>query len=272
MLKKGFEGWYFKHQKEGESLAFIPGHAESGAFIQMISSSGSRQFEINNLTVQHGIIRADKCIFSHKGMVIDLPGVAGKIEYGPLSPLDSDIMGPFRFLPMECSHGVISMCHTLDGSVSIEGTVTDFSGGRGYIEKDSGTSFPRSYLWLQCNDFPEDCSVMLSIASIPFAGLSFTGCICALLYKGREYRLATYKGVKLILQGPEHIRLSQGKLILEADIYNSGEGFSLRSPVEGRMSGIIRESSNVGLSLRLWDRGVKVLDLASPYAVFEYVV
>jgi hypothetical protein len=78
MLKKGFEGWYFKHQKEGESLAFIPGHAESGAFIQMISSSGSRQFEINNLTVQHGIIRADKCIFSHKGIVIDLPGVAEK--------------------------------------------------------------------------------------------------------------------------------------------------------------------------------------------------
>ena len=35
--------------------------------------------------------------------------------------------------------------------------------GLGYAEKDSGTSFPRSYLWMQCNDFSEPCSVMVSI-------------------------------------------------------------------------------------------------------------
>ena len=32
--QKGFEGWYFKHQKGDDMVAFIPGRAESGAFIQ----------------------------------------------------------------------------------------------------------------------------------------------------------------------------------------------------------------------------------------------
>lgn len=35
--QKGFEGWYFKHQKGDDMVAFIPGQAESGAFIQLIS-------------------------------------------------------------------------------------------------------------------------------------------------------------------------------------------------------------------------------------------
>ena len=34
--QKGFEGWYFKHQKGDDMVAFIPGKAESGAFIQQI--------------------------------------------------------------------------------------------------------------------------------------------------------------------------------------------------------------------------------------------
>jgi hypothetical protein len=271
MLKKGFEGWYFKHQKEGETVAFIPGHAESGAFIQMINSRGSRHFDVESLTVQHGVIRADSCLFSRKGVIIDLPGINGKIDYGRVSPLSSDIMGPFKFLPMECRHGIISMHHTLKGSLSIDGASTDFTGGNGYIEKDSGTSFPRSYLWLQCNDFPAKCSVMLSIAHIPFAGLSFTGCICAIIYEGKEYRLATYNGVRIKRWDSEHIRLTQGRLTLEADISSQAEGYALRSPIEGQMSGTIRESSNVRLHLRLWDRDKKLIDQISPYAAFEYV-
>ena len=34
--QKGFEGWYFKHQKGDDMVAFIPGRAESGDFIQLI--------------------------------------------------------------------------------------------------------------------------------------------------------------------------------------------------------------------------------------------
>lgn len=118
--QKGFEGWYFKHQKGDDMVAFIPGKAESGAFIQLISQEGARQFEISNLTVRDSVIRADGCWFSRQGCYISLPGISGDITYGPFAPLGSDIMGPFRFFPMECRHGVLSMAHTLQGRVLLE--------------------------------------------------------------------------------------------------------------------------------------------------------
>ena len=58
-VQKGFEGWYFKHQKGDDMVAFIPGRAESGAFVQMISQEGARQFAIEDFSVRHGVIRAD---------------------------------------------------------------------------------------------------------------------------------------------------------------------------------------------------------------------
>ena len=269
--QKGFEGWYFKHQKGNDMVAFIPGRAESGAFIQLISQEGARQFEISNLTVCDGVIQADECRFSRRGCRIALPGVSGEIAYGPFAPLSSDIMGPFRFFPMECRHGVLSMAHTLQGSITMDGHRHRFDGGLGYAEKDSGTSFPRSYLWLQCSDFPEPCSVMVSIAHIPFCKSSFCGCICAILHRGREYRLATYRGVAIRSFSPGHIRLSQGRLLLELDIAPSHAGHPLRAPQQGKMSSTIRESCNAHLRARLWKNGKPVFDLQSGHAAFEFV-
>ena len=97
--QKGFEGWYFKHQKGDDMVAFIPGRAESGDFIQLISREGARQFQVSDLTVRNGMIQADRCWFSSQGCHIELPGISGEIVYGPLAPLCSDIMGPFRFFP-----------------------------------------------------------------------------------------------------------------------------------------------------------------------------
>lgn len=269
--QNSFEGWYFKHQKGDDMVACIPGLAESGAFIQLISQEGTKQFEISNLTVHNGTIQADRCRFSQQGCQIELPGVSGEILYGSLTPLCSDIMGPFRFFPMECRHGVLSMAHTLQGSVTIDGQLHRFDGGLGYAEKDSGTSFPRSYLWMQCNAFPKPCSIMISIAHVPFWGRSFRGCICAIVYQGREYRLATYKGVKIQAFAPEHICLSQGSLQLELDILPSHGGHPLRAPQRGRMTSTIRESCNAHVRTRLRKRGTMIFDLQSNHAAYEYV-
>lgn len=269
--QKGFEGWYFKHQKGDDMVAFIPGLAESGAFIQVISQEGARQFEISHLTVGNGMIQADQCRFSRQGCHIELPGVHGEILYGSFLSLRSDIMGPFRFFPMECRHGVLSMAHSLQGSVTMDRHLHSFDGGLGYAEKDSGTSFPRSYLWMQCNDFPEPCSIMISIAHIPFWGSSFRGCICAVVYQGREYRLATYNGVTIQAFALEHIRLSQGSLLLELDILPSHVGHTLRAPLCGKMSSTIRESCNAHVRARLRKRGTTIFDLQSTHAAYEFV-
>lgn len=271
MGNKEFEGWYFKHHNSGKTIAFIPGKAKSGAFIQMLHDGGSQQFDVQSLRVANGVIKAGDCLFSKRGIVIDLPGVSGKITYGPLTPLRSDIMGPFRFFPMECRHGVISMDHTLTGSLTVHGDVYSFDNGRGYLEKDSGTSFPNSYMWLQCNDFSDPCSIMVAVARIPFAGMKFTGCICAIMFGGREYRLATYNGVRIHASGPDHICLSQNKLLLEIDVMTGDMGHPLRAPVRGQMSSTIRETSRASIRACLWDSGEKVFDMTSPCATFEYV-
>ena len=207
MWNPEFEGWYFKHQKGRDTVAFIPGQAKSGAFVQVIWPEGARCFPLPALHVDRKgeRIYAPGCRFGRDGISVDLPGIRGEISYGPLTPLRSDIMGPFRFFPMECRHGVLSMGHRLRGSLELPGRAVDFDGGLGYLEKDSGRSFPKSYLWLQCSDFSQPCSIFLSLARIPFCGLVFPGCICAVHFGGREYRFATYEGVKLLETGPDRI-------------------------------------------------------------------
>ena len=145
--QKGFEGWYFKHQKADDMVAFIPGRAESGAFIQLISQEGAQQFEVSNLTVRDGIIYADRCWFSGQGCHIELPGISGEIAYGPFVSLCSDIMGPFRFFPMECRHGVLSMAHTLHGSVIMDGHLHSFDGGLGILWQCFTAAFPWESGW-----------------------------------------------------------------------------------------------------------------------------
>ncbi len=269
MWNNRFEGWYFKHQKGEKTIAFIPGRAKNGAFIQVVTNEVSRHFDVPSLHVTDKIC-AGRCTFGTDGVTIDLPGIRGEIQYETLTPLHSDIMGPFRFLPMECRHSVISMRHKLTGSLMIEGYETTFDGGLGYIEKDSGRSFPSKYLWLQCNDFPTECSVMVSIAQIPFVVLHFTGCICAIVYEGREYRLATYGGVKIQNAGPKHILLSQGQLMLEIDIFQTETGHPLKSPLRGNMTGIVKECNRTVARFRLWESGRLVFDLTSRNAGFEY--
>lgn len=270
-MTKKFKGWYFKHQYGNDVVAFIPGTADSGNFIQVIADGRSEHFDIKNLTIRNNVIMADKCFFSRYVCHIDLPGIIGTIKYRNTTPLRSDIMGPFRRLPMQCRHGIVSMDHDLYGNLRINGRLHNFTGGKGYIEKDSGTSFPQSYQWLQCNNFSKKCSLMVSIAHIPFCCTSFTGCICAIIYNGVEYRFATYSGVKILVAQADHICLLQGNLLLEIDIRPSDSDYDLKSPKNGLMSGLIKESCNARIHVRLWKNKVPVMKLFSSHAMYEYV-
>lgn len=264
-----FEGWYYKQRSGDYMLAFIPGKAASGAFVQMIHSEGVRQFSMPNYRVKGDTIYTGDCVFSPQGLQVRLPGIEGKLRYGSLTPLRSDIMGPFAHLPMQCRHGIVSMRHRVDGRITVDGKTHIFQDGSGYAEKDSGRSFPRSYLWIQCNDFPLPCSFMLSIAHIPFLGFSFTGCICAIVYEGKEYRLATYHGVRILKSKAEEIRLRQGDLLLELHVHPFGVGHALSAPQRGKMTQTVRESCDAFVRLRLTKAGHTVVECESNRAVYE---
>ncbi len=280
-----FEGWYFKHQADGKTLAFIPGfhvdeEGRKSAFIQIITEESSWlvHYPISEFRVSGDRLRIQigRNLFTSSGIRIDIhtPEVCcrGTIRYGAFTPLRYDAMGLFRFLPgMECSHGVISLMHRLHGSLTVNGQHWNVNGGRGYIEKDWGTSFPKRYFWAQSNDFKERrCSIMVSAAEIPFAGKMFHGCIGVVWLKGKEYRLATYNGGYPAAWGPRGCILVRGRYRLDVQVLEQA-GQSLMAPVSGAMSRVIQESAACRVRFRFTENGIVLFDEVSPCASAEYV-
>jgi len=269
-----FEGWYYKHHAAGKSLALIPGRASDHAFIQVVTDSRAYHITYPLSVYQTGdVLRVGDNIFSRAGIKLDIHRpeltLSGEIIYSGLVPIRGDIMGPFRHFPMECRHGIFSMNHRLHGALTLDGISTDFTGGRGYIESDSGRSFPRAYTWVQCNVFETDCSIMAAVARIPFYGLRFWGCICVVWLEGRTYRLTTYNGVKIIRCQPGIIELKRGKyrLRVTADPKNSHQ---LKAPRTGKMDHIIREALSCPARFHFTE-GTRVLfDEHSCHASYEY--
>ena len=180
-------------------------------------------------------------------------------------------MGPFRFFAgMQCSHGVISMGHSLSGTLELNGEHLDFFDGIGYIETDRGRSFPTKYLWTQCLwDGPDQGSLMLAIATIPLPVGGFTGCICSVLYRGREYRLATYRGVKIEARSSSGAVIRQGRYRLEVELLSERRQ-PLRAPVEGRMERTIHESLCAEVRYRFWHGDSLLFQHTDSNASFEY--
>ena len=138
MLNNGFEGWYFKQQANGRTLALIPGRSRDTAFIQVVTDD--RVWHVGYpLSDYHkgNIVTIAGNRFTRDGIRLNIHGeglnLAGELAYTNLTPLKSDIMGPFRFFPMECRHSVISMGHRVVGDLNLNGEPLNFK-GRGYIE------------------------------------------------------------------------------------------------------------------------------------------
>ena len=280
-----FEGWYFKHQNpQGQTLALIPAfHIDRDgrrtASLQVISKDQAWWLEYPEaqLQVSRQPFQVQIGTSSFGGQGIDLHiqqdnlSLCGSLRYGPFTALRSDIMGPFRFFAgMQCAHGVISMGHSLEGALELNGECLDFSGGTGYIETDRGRSFPSKYLWTQCVwGGPERGSLMLAIAAIPLPVGGFTGCICSVLDHGQEYRLATYRGAKIEKWSPSGAVIRQGKYRLEVELLNERRQ-ALRAPVEGRMERTIHESLCAEVRYRFWHRDNLLFQHTDPNASFEY--
>lgn len=257
-----FNGYYYKHQKGDKTLCIIAGQAQAERFIQVVTDEFSETVPFT-----------EGNIFSTKGITLDIKtptiSLSGTIKYENLSPIKYDIMGPFRIIPMECKHKIISMRHSLEGKVVLNGETIDFTGGIGYMEQDSGRSFPAGYVWVHANDFEQPCAIMAAVASIPLYGLRFKGCICVIQYKGKEYRFATYCGVKILACTKNRIFLEQGKYKLEIRIKERNPQ-QLSAPTKGRMTRIVYESVSCYAEFRLYKDGALVFDLKSNHTSFEY--
>lgn len=278
--KHYFEGWYFKLvDAQADNLyALIPGVSlatteDSHAFIQVINGKTSETHYLTFDLDQFSYSSSDFSIsiagnhFSQEGLALSLEqdglSLHGRIQFGefhpwPVTILSPGVMGWYAYVPfMECYHGVLSFDHALHGQMENNGKVISFEGGRGYIEKDWGTSFPGYYIWIQSNHFGEsNVSLMASVANIPWLGTAFDGFIIGLVHQKRLYRFATYTGAKIIKlkTGSDRaiVHVSDGKFRIEMDVHRTSEGGELKAPRTGAMEQHIRECMTSVITVSLF--------------------
>lgn len=278
-MKDSFWGWYFKCQSDSGTLAVIPAVHQAGrkrtCTIQVITEEGSWTVGYPGKAFRRkkGGIYIGRNHFDENGiyLAVNTPKlhIKGRVSFGELTPLKYHIMGPFNHLPfLECSHDVRSMYHSVNGTVFVNGEKYSFQNGDGYWEGDKGKSFPKAYLWTQ--SFLPEGILMLSVATIPVGAFHFTGIIAVVLWKGKEYRLATYLGAGIIEIEEGMVRIHQGKLELEAQLLEATP-HPLRAPSKGRMVRTIHESVVSKVFYRFRKDGRTIFALESDKASFEQV-
>ncbi len=280
--KNYFEGWYFKLVDDhGENaLAIIPGisigkESPDHAFIQILDGVKAKSyyysFDINEFFAGRKIfeVHIGQNFFSEGYISLDLPVLKGKVYQRNFHPLRSTIFSPgimgwYSFVPrMECYHGIVSMHHSIDGKLTLEKNEIQFTNGIGYIEKDWGTSFPKCWIWMHSNHFEkEKISIMASLAHIPWMRNYFPGFICAFLM-GEEIEIfATYNGSKVyahIQNQVVYLTFTKGRKKLELEAH-PGNGASLRSPIQGLMTGKVNESLQAKIRLKYSESGVLIYE------------
>lgn len=284
--KNYFEGWYFKivSADERHALAFIPGismpadGSPAHAFVQILDGkncwSAYENFAAADFqpSDQKFELRLGNNFFSAEKMRLDLPQFSGEIRFENTTPWPKmlgapGVMGWFGFVPsMQCFHGVVSLDHGLVGALksAAMGREIDFTGGRGYIEKDWGRSFPKAYVWMQTNHFQSVAPIclMASVAHIPWLGSHFIGFLGGFWFEEKLYKFATYTGAKKSLK----ISSDTVELIFKNPktelrmLARKGATGELVSPLAGAMLGKINESMQATVEVEFLKNGCRVFE------------
>lgn len=217
-----FEGWYYKSvDARGEqSYAIIPGvflsdePAQHHAFVQVLDGVTGRstyhRYPAEDFRAAGGEldlrIGPNRFTAEYLSLQIESPEleISGELRFHGLQPWPvtlraPGIMGWYAWVPfMETYHGVVSLDHGIEGVLRVNGQPVDLTGGRGYIEKDWGRSFPAAWIWFQTNHFDRPgTSLTASMAIIPWLRGSFPGFIVGLWHGEVLYRFATYTGARV---------------------------------------------------------------------------
>ena len=276
-----FEGWYFKlvAKDRRSAMAIIPGISMDRAggqhaFVQCIDgiAASSRYYRFSaegfHAARRSFAVNIDENYFSTTRVALNIDGLSGAVNLydhhrWPRSVLSPGAMGWYSFVPgMQCYHGILSLDCALDGSLVYNGHEVDFSGGRGYIEKDWGRSFPSSWIWMQCNHFDIDgLSLTCSLARVPWIGRSFVGLIAGITHNGAVYRMTTYTGavIERIAYDKDRldivIRCKRYSLTIHAE---PGGAAPLLSPAAGAMTGKVNESIQAHIEVDMRENGQRI--------------
>ncbi|HEX6888153.1 MAG TPA: tocopherol cyclase family protein [Candidatus Nanopelagicales bacterium] len=296
-----FEGWYVKlvSADRRTRLALIPGVflSEDGriaeSFVQvldgMTGATAYHRFDLAEFEAapDRFAVRVGPNHFDASGVRVDLPGLRADVRFGPpvawpVTVREPGAMGWYAWVPtMECYHGVVSLDHGLAGWIETEAGRADLVGGRGYLEKDWGTAFPRGYVWIQSNHFATPgLSLVASTALIPWRRSAFRGDLVGLRVPpggtgpegGRPeprlaglHRFTSYTRARTLALAVEeqHVSWTIGApdgraLHLEASVEGRTTGL-LHAPVRTEMHQRVAETLDGMVTVRLVDSAGRTL-------------
>jgi hypothetical protein len=284
--KNYFEGWYFKLVDPTEKyvFSFIPGifygeeASSSHSFIQVLNGNDKTYNYIRfpdsffTASKDHFNIYIGNNNFSKRGLTLKLAdgnlSVKGSVTFNkitiwPDSLLTPGSMGYYNYIPkMQCYSQVCAIDMSLSGNLVINGKSINFSGGKGYIEKNWGSSFPYSWIWVQANNFKKSSiSLSCSIGHIPFLYTSFRGFLIGLSINNAFYKFTTMNKSIINIETSSNdvsIRVENNDLILLIQTETCLEDFLLCFGPRGKeMVPLVGENINGRTHITLIDKATK---------------
>jgi tocopherol cyclase len=281
-----FEGWYFKvvDPTERHVFAFIPGifmgknPGESHSFVQLVSGSGAwaryMRYPVTDFSASRNEfeITVSGHSFSLAGIKLNVAdtqtSVSGQLFFSnimkwPDTLLNPGSMGFYNYLPkMQCYSQVCAMDMDLSGALTINGKMIDFSGGKGYIEKNWGSAFPYSWVWIQSNNFSATrASVSCSLGHVPMLFGSFRGFLIGLYVDHQFYSFTTMNRSQLSVQksGADicvHTKNRYYSLTMETKTQPE-QFILLDGPRDGKMVPVVQENLKGKVILTLTENSTK---------------
>lgn len=280
--KNFFEGWYFKivDKKNDHKLAIIPGvsygngECDYHCFIQVINGKESNfnylSYDIDDFKYNNSRFRVciNSNIFTLGSMNLSIAynnlNIHGNLIFKnlvkwPDSIINPGSMGFYNYLKfMECYSQVCVLNGSIVGDLNINGVHIDFTGGKIYIEKNWGKSFPKSWLWIQSNSFKSrKASVSCSIGTIPFPIKNFTGFLIGVTLENDFYSFTTINHSKINIQHfGDDISLTVTKKNLKLTLKtftNQKDFLVLKAPNKGSMKSTVKETINGQVYMLLED-------------------
>lgn len=274
-----FEGWYFKITSKDKKYTFalIPGISlsnDSHCFVQILQGEkvlyNYCRYPIDSFSYSNNPfhIKIDKNYFSLDGLFIDISqdniNIIGSLSFHNIvkwkdSIINPGSMGFYNYLSfMECYSQVCALNGDIKGTLTINDEVIDFNGGKIYIEKNWGKSFPVEWLWIQSNCFNDSrATVTCSLGEIPFPIKNFRGFLIGVTIDDRFYKFTTINRSKISLSNYNNdisLTAIHKNLKLSLKTSSNKEQFMLcYGPIDGKMTPYVRESLTATVEMELID-------------------
>jgi hypothetical protein len=283
--KNYFEGWYFKivDSKEENIFSIIPGiylgkHPHtSHSFIQVLQGKTAKysyiKYPVADFSASSKLfsVSVNKNCFSLNSMSISIKEdnlhIEGQLWFAnllkwPDSMFSPGSMGYYNYIPfMQCYSQVCLMDMSLNGILKVNNKVIDFKGGKGYIEKNWGRTFPYSWIWVQCNNFKtSNTSLSCSIGHIPFLHTSFRGFLIGIYLDNEFIKFTTMnKSTINITKKATDIKITaeNHKYILKLETQTIKDEFmTCYGPKEDGMVPLVDENLKGILTIELYDKAL----------------